>query len=419
MKCDELKQAYAPVPQSFHDALYFAAHNIREGTQVKKQPFKTALIIALIIALLCTSAVALNKIASVRDTWGGKPKTEDFLNHVIDLNKTYENEFMKLTLTDALFDGHEFEMAMNLEYKDAAKPVYLFPRTTAACNGENLYFDVEGMRGDFMSGFLYPNLIEGDAMNGDYGFSGVLMDEDVPGEEVTWTFALHILEPNWPVFDDSAEGGGTDGFSHEEYMAKFYKAYQNKQILTTWGESVVEYASEIEFRMDKGDEEFLRLDEVLIQSGAFSLVDTIEYSFGMPVPKSIKPKAATDITFEFDHFTLQLNYIDVSFMRIDYSMALIPHTAETEASLQASLNSTGGYPTHYALVDEDGSVLYSGSSGGHVEQLENGTWALFCGGNLYIDGELPNKLIFAAYDPFAQEGIRVNMAHSFTIDLSE
>ena len=419
MKIEELKQAYTPVPELFHETLYAVTQSVKEEKPVK-HTFRTAIIIAVIIALLCGSAVALNNISSVRDTWGGTPKTEEFLSHVLDLNQTYENEFIKLTLTDAVFDGHEFEMAMNLEYKDAEKPVYLFPRTTAMCNGEKLEFDVEGMSGDFHSGFLYPNLVEGDAMGGRYGFSGVLMDEDVPGEEVVWTFTMQILKPNWPILNDPTILNGVNDPPFDEYMAKFYKAYQDKQILTTWGESVVEYASEIEWRMDKGDKEFLRLDEVLIQSGAFTLMDTVEHTFGMPVPESFRPKAATDKTFEFDAFTLQLKSVDVSFMRVDYNMLLIPKKAETEESLRDKMGTANGYPIFYALVNEDGSILYGGSTGGNIVQTEDSAWAIACTGNMIIDGKLPDYLIFAAYDYFADEGKRqADMDCTFTIDLTE
>ncbi len=415
MKQEQLKKAYTPVPEDFHQALYAAAHSVKEERKVK-HTVRAVLIVVLITALLCGTAVALNNMSSVRNTWGGPAKTEEFLNHVTDLNQTYENEFIKLTLTDAVYDGLEFRMAMNLESRDEGKPVYLYPKITATSNGQALEYDVEGMTGDFLSGFLYPNLNEGDTAAGQYGFSGVLLDEAIPGNEVVWTFTMKVLKPNWPISDYTDLPQTSDGMTAEAYLEPFYKAYDQQRILTSWGDCLVEFGCAAEQGVDFGDREYVRLEEALVECGAFSLIDTIVYTFTTPVPESFKPKAVQGKTVTFDDFTLQIENIDIAFMRLDYLMTLIPAKPETEEILRRGAMQTA-FPINFALVDEEGNPLYTGSTGGSSKELGDGTWGLELHGSLTIDGQLPQKLIFAPTHWVDNNPHVVDMQYSFTVEL--
>ena len=80
-------------------------------------------------------------------------------------------------------------------------------QTIATAEGTPYLLDVEGSRGDFLTGFFFPEAwdsrppeqIEAEG----FGFDGVLMDEDgnppPDGQDISWVMTFQLLKPLWPV----------------------------------------------------------------------------------------------------------------------------------------------------------------------------------------------------------------------------
>ena len=287
MKQSDLKRVYSDIPQSFHDALLAAVHGVpEERTAVKRKTW--VLVMAIIAVLIAGTALAIVNYYSVRQYEAGGSPSAAFEAHVVELNKTYENEYIKFTLTDAVFDGDILAMAMNIDAKSPDKHVYLCPKLTGVSNGCELDLDILGMRGDFASGFVFPSLAE-DHREGKYGFDVALYEDEAEGD-VTWTLNIGVFAPNWPIRNapEFTGSGGAEDPAYKAYEQSFRDAYERKEILVTWGDSPVEYAwlgQPLPEGMPEQAFADLRLDEKLVLSGAFTQVDTIEYSFTTKLPK--------------------------------------------------------------------------------------------------------------------------------------
>lgn len=391
MKESDLKRVYETIPEGFHDALHSAAQSIQEEKPMKKTS-TFVLVMILVLAVACTTALAIANYYSVRQYQGGDQPSALFEKHIIALNHTYENDYITLTLGDAIFDGADIAMAMNITSKDEGKPVFLYPKLTAASGGRALDIDIEGMRGDFTSGFVFPNLAEGgDGLEGKYGFDAVLY-QDRAEDDVRWTFAVKVLAPNWPIKnnDVALHGDDTDP-SMEEYLAQFTDAYENQVILTTWGDSLVEYAEALPVPDTMTEEAFraLRLDEKLLASGAFTLVETVECVFDTVVPEEIYRGVGQGQTFPMDTYTVDFLGMDVSFMRVEYAFDLVYPAGTTQEMLDA------GEQEHYELRDQNGHELVLGGGTSHwVDEQEDGSCVIHWEGTMTYAAEMPTEIHF-------------------------
>lgn len=368
MKQTELQKAYSQIPQGFHNALLSAVSAVGEERPVKKRPI-SLLAAVLIIALLCGTALAIIHYYSVRDYQaGGKPSAE-FEKLVVEIGETYENDYLTLTVGDAIFDGNNLAMAMNLSSKDETKPVYLYPRLEGDCGGRKLSVEVLGMRGDFMSGFLYPNLLRGDELDNNYGFDAELYEGTADGD-VTWRFSVMVLAPNWRIENDPTvlRGDGNDP-SMEEYHKRFRNAYESERILTTDGESLVSYIASIYpdsygvITMD--DPEYRSMGELLADCGAFTLIDMLECTFVTQTPEV---KRVSGQTFAFDDSTVVLDSLELSYLRADYALRCVCLNGKQPAeSVYYELRDQNGTAfvsmnSHSGPADDDSGIVYSGSA---------------------------------------------------------
>ena len=285
MKQSDLRRVYSPVPQAFHDALVVAAHNVKEEQAVTKR-MSWIFAVVLAVVLIASTALALVNYYSVRQYAAGGNPSPTFEAHLVEVNQTYENDYIIFTLTDAIFDGNALAIAMTLEAKDPEKYVYLCPKITAMSGEHVLALDIIGMRGDFMSGFVFPSLIE-NYLDGKYGVDVALYEDEAEGD-VTWTLQMGVFVLNWPVKNAPEYAGlGADSPEYKAYTQNFRAAYDRQEILVTWGDSPVEYAWLGQPTPDGMSEEAfsaLPLDEKLVRSGAFTKVDSIEYSFSTRLP---------------------------------------------------------------------------------------------------------------------------------------
>lgn len=408
MKQTELQKAYSQIPQGFHNALLSAVSEVQEEQPVKKRHI-SLLVAVLIVALLCGTALAIINYYSVRDYQaGGKPSAE-FEKLVVEIGETYENDYITLTIGDAIFDGNNLAVAMNLSSKDDTKPVYLYPRLEGDCGGQKLSVEVLGMRGDFMSGFLYPNLLRGDELDNNYGFDAELYNGTADGD-VTWRFSVMVLAPNWRIENDPTvlRGDGNDP-SMEEYHKLFRSAYESERILTTDGESLVSYIASVYpdsygvLPMD--DPAYRSMGELLADCGAFTLIDTLECTF---VTKTPEVKRISEQTYAFDDYTVELDSLEFSYLSADYTLRCVyPNGKQPVENVYYELRDQNGtalvsMSSHSGPADDHSGIVYSGS----VEPTRDDVTAI----------------TFVPYTFGADaQGVMRNLyddAHAFTVELS-
>ena len=418
MKQSDLTRVYSDIPQGFHDALFAAAHGVKEEETVMKRK-AWILAMALIAILIAGTALALVNHYSVRQFEAGGSPSAAFEAHVVSLDQTYENDYITFTLTDAIFDGEVVAIAMHLDSKNPDKPVYLRPKLTGMCGDRVLDLDIQGMRGDFMSGFIFPSLEE-DWLEGNYGVDAALYEDEADGD-VIWTLRVGVFEPNWPIknaeypMDSDGNYAQSDSPERQAYDQGFREAYERQEILATWGDSLVEYAW-LGLPMPEGMTEeayvMLPLEEMLVLSGAFTQVDTLEYSFTTKLPEDYKTGIGKGLTFPMDSHTVEIEALDISFMRVSYAFSLVFPAGTSQEEAKALL------PRRYILLDQDGNELMPAGEGRHVEAGPDGTWIARVDGVASFHIDAPSEICFVPYT-YDESGIEEpDEAHAFTVQVT-
>lgn len=358
MTRDELANAYAPVPEGFHGALVSAVRHIKEEEPVKKRHIG-ALSVVLALALLCGTALALVNYYSVRDYQADGAPDEAFEQHITAIGQTFETKDIKAIIGDAVFDGRKMALTMNLYAKDNAKRVFLYPTLEAYCGQSRLNITVGGMRGLDESGFLFPggNQTE-DALQNAYAMD-VSLTDDTADSDVTWVFTLRVLAPNWEIVDCPAVlRGEADDLPVEQYSQLFRDAYQNKQIMAEYGESLAVYAGVLPAREDEAP-----MYQTLINSGAFTLRDTVSQTFVTPLPVV---RSARDEAFAFDDCTVRVQSVYASFLQVAYDLTRESVGEEREnARIRYELRDQTGAALEVTSRDhwpQDGVMRYTGEA---------------------------------------------------------
>ena len=421
MKQSDLEHVYSDIPQGFHDALFAAAHGVEEEQPVVRRK-SWILVMAMVAVLIAgTALAAVINYYSVRQYEGEGTPSAAFEAHVVELKQTYENDYITFTLTDAIFDGHGVALAMNLDTKNPDKPVYLCPKLTAVCGDRELDLDIQGMRGDFASGFVFPSLVS-DYRDGKYGFDAALYEDEADGE-VTWTLKIGVFAPNWPVknapFPIDSEGNyvSTDSAEYQAYNQGFRDAYERKEILVTWGDSPVEYAW-LGPPMPEGmtEEEYgaMRLEDMLVLSGAFTQVDTIEYTFATKLPEDYQKGIGAGLTFPLDKYTVEIDSLDVSFMRVNYSFKLLFPAGTSKEEAEALL------PDGYFLDDQGFNSMRATSGWRKVEIGTDGTAIGHVEGEAVYNFDQPKEISFWPYT-LAEDSMLelVDDTHAFTVPIAK
>lgn len=410
MKRHELTNAYSPVPQAFHDALLFALSEARAERPGKRRRL-SLLAAVLIVALLCGTALALINYYSVRDYQGGGKPSAEFEKHILTLNQTYENDYITLTMGDTVSDGKSIALTMNISSKDESKPVFLYPVLEGYSGGRRLDIEVMGMRGLDQSGFLYPNLLEGDVLDHQYGLDATLFD-DAADEDIQWMFTMRVLTPNWPILNNATElHGDQNDPPMEEYMQSFRDAYANQHIMVTYGGELVAYEAVLPTPEGMTEEEWydLRLPDRLVLSGAFTLADTIECSFTTELPEVV---SVSGQTYTLPNYTVSLKSLSLSFMSLFFELEReYPSAEAAEADRQYDW---------YELRDEKGIVLELTSG---AMQVNGDKMEFLCSSDLlpiYPSGgihERPASLTFIPTGCGDDHQTIYDETHAFTVEL--
>jgi len=229
MKLDDLKKNYPPVSAAGHAQFMRTLANLKEEEPVKKKlSLSLALALVLILALAAT-AIALVTSYSVKDHIDPK-----FIDQITQIDQSYENDYLSLSINDALADAKSLFVAMNMTHKPGAPEVYVFPFVTAESQGKALDVDIESGF-DFYDGAWLPERAPSSEGPGNYSLDMAIMEDRMPGaqDDITWTLTFHVLKPNWPIETDqySARGyyEGEGKIAHEDYEQLFRDATRTKK----------------------------------------------------------------------------------------------------------------------------------------------------------------------------------------------
>lgn len=309
-------------------SLYSAIMAQTEGENTVKRKVSLGLVLAIVMLLAMTAmGVAATRFGMLEFNWRQK-ENEEYVAHILSLDETYENEYVSITVTDAVFDGMQLSIAMEMQPKPGCGDgVYVYPEMTASVNGQPLSVDIEGCRGDFYSGIWSPEKDQGMMhFAGTYGADYVLLkDTEESGfvyepqtDEVQWTLSLDILRPLYEI--EQLEFGLTEEIEYEEYMKRFTDAYENKSILLPFVGSPVEYVYAVGAPegMDRLAWQRMPLPEKMIAMGAFERLERVEIPFTTQNADVIE--ITGDQIYDLGEYMAELEKLTVSFGRMDYEI---------------------------------------------------------------------------------------------------
>ena len=356
MKLDDLKKNYPPVSAAGHAQFMRTLANLKEEEPVKKKlSLSLALALVLILALAAT-AIALVTSYSVKDHIDPK-----FIDQVTQIDQSYENDYLSLSINDALADAKSLFVAMNMTHKPGAPEVYVFPFVTAESQGKALDVDIESGF-DFYDGAWLPERAPSSEGPGNYSLDMAIMEDRMPGaqDDITWTLTFHVLKPNWPIETDqySARGyyEGEGKIAHEDYEQLFRDAYKNKKILLTYNDTTVEYSAYLPLPEGLTEEEHLhmRMWERLVVSGAFSEVDRFSRSF---TTKKGERKDALEQTasYDFKDYTLTVDQVSLTPIQMEARFTITAKRPDVLAQDEV---------LYFEARGEDGAITATGFSFG-------------------------------------------------------
>lgn len=395
MNNDEMirKRVHEAVDQSLsyldaRPSLYGAIMAQTEGERPMKRKVSVGLVFALVLLLAMTAiGVAATRFGMLEFNRRQKENAE-YVAHILTLDETYENEYVSITVTDAVFDGVQLSIAMEMQPKpDCGDGVYVYPEMTASVNGEPLSVDIEGCRGDFYSGIWSPEKDQGMIpFAGTYGADYVLRKDtqesgfvyEPQTDEVQWTLSLDILRPLYKV--EQLEFGLTEEMEYEEYMKLFADAYENETILLPFEGSPVEYVYAVGAPegMERLDWQRMKLPDQMIAMGAFERLEQVDITFATRNAEVIE--VTGDQTYDLGEYVAELKKLSISFGRMDYEIHVrkkdetVKTAGQEEADGELQLDfvalaqgceadprMTGSSPLGDNYTDPDPTVKFSGS----------------------------------------------------------
>ena len=327
------KQIHEAVDESLshldaRPSLYGAIMAQTQGEQKVKRRISVGVVLALAMLLAMTAiGVAATRFGMLDFNWRQKENAE-YVEHILTLDEAYENDYVSITVTDAVFDGVQLSIAMEMQPKPGCGDgVYVYPEMTAMVNGEPLPVDIEGCRGDFYSGLWSPERDQGMFdFAGEYGADYVILgDTEESGfvyepqtDEVEWTLSLFILRPLYQI--EQLEFGLTEEIEYDAYMKLFTDAYKEDTILLTFEGSPVEYVYAVGAPegMDRIAWQRMPLPDKMISMGAFERVDRVEISFTTENTDVIR--ITGDQIYDLGEYEAELIGLSVTFGRMDYEI---------------------------------------------------------------------------------------------------
>ena len=330
MKLSDLKRAYPPLSGQGHAQFVNALNQLQEDAPMKKKiTLSLAFALVLVLALAATAAAVVARF-SIKEQIDPK-----FADKVTEIGQEYENQWMDVSINDAISDSMRMSFAMNMRHKEGAEEVYVFPVITAESEGKALDVDLESGY-ELFDGAWLPEKTENPAGEGNYAADFFIMEDNLPGPkgDIVWTLTFHVLKPNWPLEQDEYTAKGHyegDRIEHEKYEQMFRDAYRNKKILLTYGDTTVEYCAYLPIPQGVGEEEFMMMRqwEKLVRSGAFDEVDSFSCTFR--TPESERREALPEeisAARTFADYDLTVHRTSVSSMQLLVEFSMAPKRAD-------------------------------------------------------------------------------------------
>lgn len=371
---EKLCKLVQPMPEETHRAFLRAACG--KEVSIVKRKLSFGLVLALVLIFLTTAiAFALTGGFGILDYNTSQKNNKEYIGHILGIHESYENEYMDMSINEAIFDGVSLSLTMNINHHEGADPVYIIPRLMAeAADGRSLEVDVEGYRGgSWHSGFFLPSRDPTVMDDGRCGVDAVILTDSPDGETtlpdtqkdaVTWLVRFYILHPEYPIVasPNPREANPSDQEyldTEQAWMESFAEAYRNQIIQTDGYGSVVEYALSLPHDgMDDDAWFMLPLEEQLLQSGAFALVDTVEVSFTTG-ERDVKT-AQGDQSFDLGNgWQLEVQDVSVTFARCDVTF-LVSRRAE-DGKTASELRQAGTGWSFAVLADGQTGTFRAGS----------------------------------------------------------
>jgi len=313
---------------------------LRGENKVKKK-LSAALAFALVLMMLAAGAFAAAKRFGVMDFNPDQAENDAYTGHILTIDEAHENDYLTLTVNEAVFDGSALSVTMDIAPKGGADAVFVYPRMTAVCGGEELLTDIVGCgTADFFSGFWVPEMEQG--LEPTYGADYALLAEDEDSasigdmrtEPVTWTLTLDILHPLYPVDVNDVLLTGENDPTMEDYMRPFRDAYANGRILLTPYYDLVEYASALPAPEGVAQEDWWAMStpDQLVASGAFERVETAAVTFttGETEVFSLSEPITAPLGEDYE---LTLRTLNVTFSQAEYVLDVTGKNGKDAAAL--------------------------------------------------------------------------------------
>ena len=418
-----LKRLYPDITPAAHNSLMQAVPG-KEQTVMKRKLGLTTVLALLILLALATVAYAAVSF-SVRDMgWQGG---EDFEEHIVEINRRYENDYMAVTVNDAGFDGQSFAMALSLENKREGEHVFIRPRLSAECGGVTYDCDVESMRNlDFMSGFVYPDVHHPEYNDGLTGFDGSLLTGDgqtLPSGEITWTLTMKVYHLLYDVEKDDTVFMGGEG-ELERYAADCREAYRNRRILVQEDGNLATYLAMIQPVTGIDEETYwsFRDGEEIAATGVGELVDTIVCRYTTKFGDEASLTGLMGSSVALDGYSVVLDRVDLSFRTLNVSLH---YDLGQPLSREELSERMAGLPVRWNVSTDGGATLLPVSVAGDASvQAEDGSWRYEWYGSYAIpEGQVDAITFIPAYQwneaeqSAPAQGVFIINVHGQTVSL--
>ena len=371
---EKLRGLTQPMPQETHRAFLRAAYG--KEASIMKRKLSFSLVLALVLVFLTAAiAFALTGGFGILDYNASMKDNKDYAAHILGIHESYENEYIDMTVNEAVFDGVSLSLTMNINHHADTDPVYILPRLTAeTTDGQALEVDIEGARGgNWHSGFFVPSRDSSSVSDGCYGVDAVLLTDGPDGETtmvdsqesaVTWRLRFYIFHPEYPIVSSAMPND--PGLSDEAYleaeqawMESFAEAYRQQLIQTDEFGEILEYV--LSLPHDGMDDEtwfMLPLEEQLLYGGAFTLVDTVEISFSTG-ENDLHQIAAEQVFDLGDGWQARLTNASVTFARCDLLFTVSRTAADGRTAADYAQENSGW--SFAVLADGQPGTLSAGS----------------------------------------------------------
>lgn len=374
-----------------------------ETKRMKKQLRLVPILVAIIVLLLATTAWAMVNRSSVTDY----DKSERLASHVIAINQDYEDERIKLSFNDAVFDGQQLSLVMDAENKKPEEPVFVQVGIYATDeNGYTLETDVEGCGGlNFFSGSLFPALTPQIDDGQPWSVDVALLDETLPTGDVHWKFTVRVLTPNWPLEVGDDVFDGTEDY--DAIMQRYKDAYAQKKIRALDGADLVEYCSVLPrpVTVDEYTWTYMRWWEQLVACGAFDLYTTVDCEFTASAPREDTAlNIAPDTVYDLGDFTAYFQKLDKTFQTVSFTLRCDFKDADLTETKQEELSEVLTHVKSWHLYLDDALMESTTYMSSGLEEDGDGVRYLSLGAGVSIPEEMsPDTLTIVPLDVQGQE----------------